>query len=82
MAPHAEHQSQDVKRRRGFNSTSNFVLVMFLAIAGFFLFTEHRAHLFGWLPFLILLACPLLHVFMHRGHSDDHEQHGAHKNDR
>lgn len=34
----------------------------------FFLFTEHRAHLFGALPYLLLFACPLLHFFMHRGH--------------
>ena len=34
-----------------------------LAIAGFFLLTEHRAHLFGVWPFLFLLACPLLHFF-------------------
>ena len=40
----------------------------FLLIAAFFLATEHRAHLFGILPFLLILACPLLHVFMHGGH--------------
>lgn len=40
----------------------------FLLIAAFFLQTEHRAHLFGILPFLFLLACPLLHLFMHSGH--------------
>jgi hypothetical protein len=40
----------------------------FLAIAAFFLWTEHRAHLFGILPYLILLACPFVHLFMHRGH--------------
>jgi len=51
------------------------VLLAFLAIAGFFLLTEHRAHLFGVLPFLLLLACPLLHFFMHRGHGS----HGEHK---
>jgi hypothetical protein len=44
-------------------------LAGFLLIAGFFLFTEHRAHLLGALPYLLLLACPLLHLFMHRGHS-------------
>jgi hypothetical protein len=22
----------------------------------------------GWLPYLLLLACPLMHLFMHRGH--------------
>ena len=44
----------------------------FLAIAGFFLVTEHRAHLFGWLPLLLLLACPLLHLFGHGGHQGGH----------
>jgi cyclopropane-fatty-acyl-phospholipid synthase len=52
-----------VQRRR-----SRVALVGFLAIAGFLLLTEHRAHLFGWLPFLFLLACPLLHVYGHGGH--------------
>ena len=61
--------------------------VGFLAIAAFFLSTEHRAHLFGVLPFLFLLACPLLHVFMHGGHGDrdrpnadrrdEHHHHGG-----
>lgn len=40
----------------------------FLLIAGFFLRTEHRAHLYGVLPFLFLLACPLLHRLAHGGH--------------
>jgi hypothetical protein len=30
--------------------------------------TEHRAHVLGALPFLLLLACPLLHLFHHGGH--------------
>ena len=49
----------------------------FLAIALFFLWEEHRAHILGALPYLLLLACPLLHVFMHRGHggSSGHEGH-------
>jgi hypothetical protein len=47
------------------------------AMAGWFLWTEHRAHLFGALPWLVLLACPVMHLFMHRGHhghasSSDH----------
>lgn len=49
---------------------SNWVLLGFLAIAGFFLLTEHRAHVLGALPFLLLLACPLLHLFHHGGHGD------------
>ena len=42
-------------------------LIGFLAVAGFFLVTEHTAHLFGVLPYLLLLAGPLMH-FMHHGH--------------
>jgi len=53
------------------------VLIAFLAIAGFFLWQEHRAHLLGFLPYLLLLACPLLHIFMHRGHGG-HGGHGDH----
>ena len=45
---------------------------VFAAIALFYLLTEHRAHLFGVLHYLFVLACPLMHRFMH-GH------HGAHK---
>ena len=47
------------------------------AIAAWFLWTEHRAHLFGALPWLVLLACPLMHVFMHRGHHGHHGHGGT-----
>ena len=47
---------------------SSLVLIGFLIVAGFFLATEHRAHVFGILPFLLLLACPVMHLFMHGGH--------------
>ena len=43
-------------------------LLGFLAIAAFFLLAEHRAHAFGVVPYLLLLACPALHFFMHRRH--------------
>lgn len=45
------------------------VLLGFLAVAAFFLLTEHRAHLFGALPYVLLLLCLLLHLFGHgKGH--------------
>jgi hypothetical protein len=31
---------------------------------------DHRIHLLGVLPFLALLACPLMHLFMMHGHGD------------
>ena len=43
-------------------------LLVFGAVAAYFLLTEHRADLFGALPFLMLLACTLMHVFTHRCH--------------
>lgn len=49
-------------------SRSKWVLAGFLAIALFFLLTQHRAHLFGILPYLLLSACPLMHLFHHHGH--------------
>ena len=52
------------------------VLLVFLGIAAFFLVTEHRAHLFGVLPYLLLLACPLLHWLLHGGHGGHGEDHG------
>jgi YHS domain-containing protein len=55
----------------------NWILVAFLAIAAFFLLSEHSAHLLGALPFLLLLACPLMHLFMHHGHGA-HGKHGEH----
>lgn len=44
------------------------VLIGFLIIGGVLLFTEHRAHVLGLLVWLPLLACPLMHMFMHKGH--------------
>lgn len=57
-------------------SPSGIVLIVFLAIAAFYLITEHTAHVFGLLPYALLLLCPFLHLFMHGGHSD----HDGHKN--
>jgi len=51
-------------------------LAGFIAIAAFYLITEHRAHLFGVLPYLLILLCPLLHFFMHGRHGE-HGEHGA-----
>jgi len=52
-------------------------LIVFGAVAGYLLLTEHRAHLFGVLPFLLLLACPLVHVFMHHGHGTHDHHHDS-----
>ena len=52
------------------NNTSRITIVMiaFAAIGAFLLLAEHRAHVLPFLPWLLLAACPLMHIFMHRGH--------------
>ncbi len=55
-----------------------------IGIAAFYLLVEHRLHLAGlwrWLPMLILLACPLMHLFGHGGHGG-HGGHAGQKSDR
>jgi hypothetical protein len=60
-------------------SRNGLVLLGFLAIALFYLATEHTAHLLGVLPYAIFLLCPLMMVFMHGGHSGhgDHTAQGG-----
>jgi hypothetical protein len=55
---------------------SRIVLLGFLAIAAFFLITEHRAHVLGALPYVLLLLCPILHLLLHRSHGGGHTGHG------
>ncbi len=61
-----QHRHSDNNR---FVLPGKAILIGFIAIAGFFLLTEHRAHLYGYFPFILLALCPLLHMF-HGGHGD------------
>ena len=42
-------------------------LMVLGSVSGYFLWTEHRAHLAGALPYILLLSCLLMHLFMHHG---------------
>ena len=70
---HEEHESGV---RVFLRTPTGIALVGFLAIAAFFLLTEHTAHTLGYLPYALLLLCPLMHLFMHGG------GHGGHGGDR
>ena len=70
---HSDHgtgPSQDAERPQSsfWRSKAGIVACGFLLIGGFFLLTEHWAHVLGILPYLLILACPLMHLFMHKGH--------------
>ena len=68
-----DHSQQDVRPKAFWGSRYSVGLLVLGAIALYFLLTEHRAHFFFALPFLLLLACPLMHIFMHH----DHGGHGG-----
>ncbi|WP_423811936.1 DUF2933 domain-containing protein, partial [Pseudomonas aeruginosa] len=48
--------------------SEKLALATFLGVGGYYLLTEHRAHVFGLLPYAIFLLCPIMHLFMHHGH--------------
>lgn len=39
-----------------------------LVVLGTLLVADHWDHVISALPYLLLLACPLMHLFMHGGH--------------
>ena len=63
-----DHEHSDAPSEKPLNPRVRWALYGFLAVAGFYLVTEHWAHTLGVLPFAILLLCPLLHFFHHGRH--------------
>jgi asparagine N-glycosylation enzyme membrane subunit Stt3 len=61
--------------RTALNRPLAIALASFAIIAVFYLLREHWGHALGVLPYLLLLACPLLHLF--HGHSG----HGRHRDE-
>ncbi len=65
-----EHAQEGKSLRR-----SRIAFWVIAAIAAYFLLVEHGEHVVAYLPFALLLVCPLMHVF-HRGHG--HHGHAGH----
>ncbi|PSC02558.1 hypothetical protein SLNSH_23465 [Alsobacter soli] len=74
MTPHDLSEPRHEGTNSFWRSAAGLGLAVLLAVAAFYLLAEHQAHLFGVLPYLFLLACPLMHMFMHGGH---HHHHGS-----
>ena len=64
---HDEHCTHDHKGLLSWIlSWKGIVLILALAGVSYYLLTAHLAHLAVVLPYLILLACPLMHIFGHK----------------
>lgn len=50
-------------------------LLMVALIAGFYLLHEHWNHVAGSWPYLLLLACPLIHMLHGHGGHGKHDRH-------
>jgi hypothetical protein len=65
---HSHEQGNGRPSGPNWSRINQWVLWIGLAAAVAWMFYRHNAHLGQLLPFLILLACPLMHLFGHGGH--------------
>ncbi len=58
------------------SSPSGIFMLVAGAVGVYYLLTEHLTHVTQAIPYLFLLACPLMHLFGH--HHGGHGGHGGH----
>lgn len=56
-------------------SRTGLATVAAVSVLAFLIYQGHGLHLLGYAPFLLIFACPLMHIFMHGGHGG----HGGHR---
>ena len=59
----------------GLGKLRTVAILVFLVGGGYYLWMEHRAHVFQYLPFAFFLLCPLMHLFGGHGGHGGHEDH-------
>lgn len=68
---------------QGSNRVLTLTIVSLGLVALFYLLREHWGHALGLLPYLLLFAGPLLHLFHgHGGHSGDRNRNREHESHR
>jgi hypothetical protein len=71
-----EHNTQPSRWR----SPMGIFALVAAAVGVYYLLTEHMTHVTQAIPYLFLLACPLMHLFGHHGHGG-HGHHAARQDD-
>lgn len=74
---HIHAPAHAAQRTFRFGRPAKLALLMIALIGGFYLLREHWNHLGGNWVYLMLLACPLMHLFHGHGGHDGHGGHGA-----
>ncbi len=64
-----------------FHTKSGLVVCLLLAALGGYLLLTHTGHVLSALPYLLLLACPLMH-FVGHGHGHGHQGEADQRNSR
>lgn len=77
-----EHHEPEPTKSESFFRRHRWLSIVAILILLYFLLIEHREHVWPYLPFIFLLACPLMHMFMHHGGGHAHRKEPeAHKDD-
>ena len=78
---HEEHVPPQSGARDWLRSRLRLASYVALAALAVLIIRDHATHLLSAVPYLLLLACPLMHMFMHHGHQHHgHDQ--ARRNNR
>jgi len=64
-----EQKHKNNRKKPWWKTSFGMVCTGIFLIALFFLIKDHTAHIGNYWIWLILLACPLMHIFMHSHHS-------------
>lgn len=62
-----QHGSSNQPQQNRFSLPIKLVMYASIGIIAYFLMTEHRAHLAGFLPYFLLFLCLFMHFFLHGG---------------
>lgn len=68
-------QQKDSTRQVGLARIYRSWPIIFIAAVGIYVVFKYFNNAGSLLPFIIIALCPLMHIFMHRGHGGHKSQH-------
>jgi hypothetical protein len=67
---HEHHDDRDLgaSATPWYTRPSTFIILVLVLAAAYLIWTGHRQHAASFLPYALLLLCPLIYIFGHHGH--------------